>query len=134
MKRLRILLVEDDVIIGMLLGVTLEQMGHVVCSTETTEAGAVEAAARIRPDLMIVDAGLRSGDGVSAVEQVLRAGPMPHLFASGDLSSVKARLPSAVVIQKPFQEAELALAIQSAMAGSLGPRVPPRDAIRPIRT
>jgi CheY-like chemotaxis protein len=44
MKALRILLVEDDSMVGMFLGMTLEQMGHEVCSIETTEAGAVAAA------------------------------------------------------------------------------------------
>jgi DNA-binding NarL/FixJ family response regulator len=42
------------------------------------------AAARYKPDLMIVDAGLGHGSGVAAVEQILRAGPIAHMFISGD--------------------------------------------------
>jgi DNA-binding response OmpR family regulator len=60
MKALRILLVEDDCVIGMFLGMTLEHMGHEVCAIESTEAAAVAAAERYRPDLMIVDAARRS--------------------------------------------------------------------------
>jgi CheY-like chemotaxis protein len=115
MEALRILVVEDDAMVAMFLSMTLDQMGHDVCAVEATEAGAVKAAGSLRPDLLIVDVGLSSGDGVSAVAQILRAGPMPHIFASGDAEQVRARMPGAVVIQKPFQEADLARAIQRAM-------------------
>jgi CheY-like chemotaxis protein len=38
MKALRVLVVEDNAIIGMLLGEMLAEMGHDVCGIETTEA------------------------------------------------------------------------------------------------
>jgi CheY-like chemotaxis protein len=115
MQALRILVVEDDAMVAMFLSMTLDQMGHDVCAVEATEAGAVKAAASLRPDLLIVDVGLNSGDGVSAVARILRAGPMPHIFASGDAEHVRARMPDAVVIQKPFHEADLVRAIECAM-------------------
>ncbi len=114
MKALRILVVEDDILIGMLLAEMLEGMGHDVCAVEATEADAVTAALQYKPDLMIVDARLGDGSGVSAVEQILRTGPVPHLFVSGETSKVKALRPDAVVIQKPFLETDLARAIQRA--------------------
>ena len=55
MKMLRVLVVEDDTITGMLLGELLTSMGHDVCAIESTQANAVTAAARCRPDLMIVE-------------------------------------------------------------------------------
>jgi DNA-binding response OmpR family regulator len=55
MRALRILLVEDDSMIGMFLGMTLEQMGHEVCAIESTEAGAVAAAdSRATPGALCV--------------------------------------------------------------------------------
>ena len=72
------------------------------------------AAVRCRPDLVIVDAQLREGNGVSAVEQILRTGFVPHLFISGDIKKVLARRPDAVAIAKPFHEPELVQAIQRA--------------------
>jgi DNA-binding response OmpR family regulator len=114
-RALRILLVEDDSMIGMFLGMTLEQMGHEVCAIETTEAGAVASAARLRPDLMIVDAGLSAGDGVAAVERILAQGPVPYVFASGDLRKVRAHFANAVMIQKPYNDTDLARAIETAM-------------------
>ena len=58
MKALRILVVEDDTMIGELLVETLEGLGHAVCAVESNVANAVAAASRCRPDLMIVDVGL----------------------------------------------------------------------------
>lgn len=118
---LRVLLVEDEAIIAMLLAEVLGGMGYEVCAIEATEADAVAAAVRCRPDLMIVDARLGAGSGVSAVETILRAGPVPHVFVSGDSSSVHALRPDAVVMQKPFREADLARAIQRALDAAPGP-------------
>jgi CheY-like chemotaxis protein len=125
MKTLRVLVIEDDALIAMLLANLLEGMGHDVCATATTEAEAVIAAARYRPDLMIVDAGLGRGSGVSAVEEILRAGPVAHVFLSGDAGRVQTRQPDAVVVRKPFRQTELARAIVMALAA-----VPPPRALR----
>jgi len=115
MSALRILVVEDDAMIGMMLTEMLEEMGHDVCSIEATEAEAISAADRCRPDLMIVDVLLGAGNGVSAVTEILRAGPVPHLFVSGDISKIQALRPGAVAIQKPYRESDLARAIQLAL-------------------
>jgi two-component system, response regulator PdtaR len=112
MKALRVLVVEDDAMLAMLLGDMLEEMGHDICAIEATEANAVAAAVQFRPNLMIVDVRLGDGSGLAAVEEILRTGPVPHLFVSGDTSRVRALRPGAVVIQKPFREADLARAIQ----------------------
>src|SRR5205085_995748 len=116
MKALRVFVVEDDALIAMLLTEMLAGMGHEICATAATEAEAVIAATRYGPDLLIVDAGLGRGSGISAVEEILRAGPLAHLFISGDAGRVRVHKPDAVVVRKPFGEAELARAIDSALA------------------
>lgn len=115
MTALRVLVVEDDAIIGALLAEMLEGMGHDVCAIEATEADAVAAAARCRPDLMIVDVRLGEGSGVSAVDEIHRAGPVPHVFVSADISRLQALRPGATIIQKPYREADLARVIQRAL-------------------
>jgi len=106
----QILVVEDDKLIGMLLAAMLEDMKLEVCAIETTQSGAVEAALRLRPDLMIVDARLDGGSGIAAMEEIERHGPMPHIFMSGD------RLPpgsqGAPTLMKPFSRQQLTGAIQ----------------------
>ena len=118
---LNILVAEDDAMIGMMLDAVLAGMGHTVCAIEATQSGTVAAAARCRPDLMIVDGRLGNGSGIAAVEEILRSGPIPHLFVSGDTFGILARNPRAIVVQKPFPEAELARAIQRALVQG-GPR------------
>ncbi|NKE20236.1 response regulator, partial [Neoroseomonas oryzicola] len=95
MRALRILVVEDNAVIGMLLAMTLQAMGHEVCATETTEDGAVAAALRCSPDLMIVDVTLGRGSGINAVETVLRTRHVPHVYMSG--APVRTDRPESVV-------------------------------------
>src|ERR1700722_10184281 len=102
-------------ITGVLLGELLKQMGYDVCVIESTEADAVTAAVRYRPDLMIVDVQLGGGNRVSAVEDILRAGPVSHVFVSGDVAGLQALRPGTVVLRKPYRVPDLALAIQRAM-------------------
>jgi two-component system, response regulator PdtaR len=87
---LRILLVEDEAILALAFVGVLEDMGHIVCAIEFTEAAAVSAALRLKPDLMIVDAGLGEGDGVIAVDAILQSFYIPHIFISGDHKGARA--------------------------------------------
>lgn len=111
---LRILVVEDDALIGMLLGDMLELMGHEVCAIEMTEAAAVRSAANCTPNMLIVDANLSQGSGLAAVDQILRHVFVPHVFVTGDPNGVVKLRPGEVVISKPFTEATLAQAINRA--------------------
>jgi DNA-binding response OmpR family regulator len=108
------MIIEDDAIIAMLLTETLVAMGHQVCAVETTEMGAVAAAAQHCPDLLIVDAVLREGNGVSAVGRILDSGFVPHIFVSGaDLRPAMLN-PRAVKLGKPYDERALVAAIERA--------------------
>ena len=118
MKPLRILIVEDDAMIAMLLADMFAAMGHDICAIEATEAGAVAAALQCRPDLMIVDVRLGDESGISAVEEILRTGFVPHVFISGDILTIQALKPDAVAIQKPFDEFDLVRAIRRALGAA----------------
>ena len=89
MTAIRVMVVEDETLLGFLFGEVLEGMGYVVCAIEATEASAVAAAERCKPDLMLVDVQLGVGSGVSAVAEILRNGFVPHVFYSGDISGVQ---------------------------------------------
>ena len=116
MQSLRVMVVEDEPIIGTLLAEVLRELGHQVIAIEATEEGAVSAAAATRPDLMIVDARLRHGSGIAAVEHILREGFVPHVFVSGERLSVLGLHPRAILLQKPFMEAGLVSAIEQALS------------------
>jgi hypothetical protein len=59
--------------------------------------------------------GLRFEFDCVESEEILRAGPLAHMFISGDAEKAEAQL-DAVVVRKPFREAELARAIDAALA------------------
>ncbi len=110
---MRILIAEDDAVLGLLLGEILEGLGHTICAIVATEDEAVRGATETRPDLIIVDGRLRDGSGISAMRRILREGPVAHLFMSGDII-----LPlegAAAVLRKPFSENDLVQAIELAV-------------------
>ena len=119
MTPLCVMVVEDDAMIGPLLAETLTGLGYEVCGIEATEAGAVEAVARHRPDLMIVDVNLAEGTGTAAMERITRAAPVPHLFMSG--RTQQAAMPGEVLLSKPFREADLLRAIERALTPAVAP-------------
>jgi CheY-like chemotaxis protein len=120
MKSLRVLVVEDEAIIGLLLSQVLSGRGHEVCGIAATEAEAIALAAQYKPDLLIVDAGLHDGSGVSAVADILRARFIPHIFITGDLAGVRALRPDAMVLEKPFLESDLVRAIERVFRAAVG--------------
>jgi len=115
MQPLRILVIEDDALIGMLLADLLEGMGHDVVAIAATEDAAVAAAERFRPNFMTVDARLRVGNGLAAVGRIERHGAVPHVFISG--GPFAPAQPGAIVLQKPFVERELVRAMHRALGG-----------------
>lgn len=116
MQSLRVLVVEDDAMVGAVLAEMLTEMGHAVDGIESTEVAAIAAAHRLKPQLMIVDVGLVEGNGVAVMDAILlQDGPLPHVFMSGDISRVKLLRPRAVTLQKPFREPDLFRAIRRAI-------------------
>ncbi len=119
MQGLRILLVEDDGMISMLLSMMLEEMGFEVCATASTEGDAIREAERTSPDLIVTDMNLAQGTGGSAIAAICHVRPTPHVFISADAAAVKASKPDAIVLEKPFQYADLERAIGRAMLAAL---------------
>jgi CheY-like chemotaxis protein len=115
MKKLRVMIVEDNRIIAGLLAELIEAIGHEVCGIESDESGSVAGARRMKPDLMIVDVNLQDGSGIGAVEAITCECHIPHIFVSGDASAVRLLKPKATVLQKPYFELDLLLAIKSAL-------------------
>ncbi len=109
--------------IGDLLAEMLEEMGHSVCALAATEADAVKAAARDKPDLMMVDVALGQGSGIVAMDEILRTGFVLHFFMSGNVAKVRAQRPDAAVLEKPFQEKQLKYAIEQALATADAQRI-----------
>jgi CheY-like chemotaxis protein len=111
---LRILVVEDDVLIASLLSDMLAEMGHKVCAVAATEAEAVVSAEVVAPDLVIADARLRVGSGIAAVRRMLLCGPVAHIFVTGERRLAVPQ--GAPLLLKPFTRAALVHAIDRVLA------------------
>jgi len=118
----RILIVEDDSFVALLLEYTLVKLGYSICGTECTEDGAVETANRCYPDALVVDVGLAQGNGVLAVDRILRERYVPHVFISGDRLDYVGLHPFAVRLHKPFRDVDLAASLSQAFALGTPPR------------
>jgi CheY-like chemotaxis protein len=116
MTPLSILIAEDEAVIAMLLDEVLTGLGHSVCANVSTADEAVDAARRHHPDLILIDAGLRDSSGVDAMAIILAAGPVSHIYMSGDKAAVLRQQPGALVIEKPFDEDALVAAMRTTLA------------------
>jgi DNA-directed RNA polymerase specialized sigma24 family protein/CheY-like chemotaxis protein len=77
----RVLIIEDEAVIAMDLSDIVTAAGHDVCAVETTASGAVSAAKRERPDLVLADIQLADGSsGIDAVRDILAAFEVPVIF------------------------------------------------------
>lgn len=112
------MLVEDDANISALVVEILAELGHDICDTARTESQAIDAAERHAPELMIVDAYLQDGSGVSAMDTILRRIAMPHIFMTGGSRQVIP--PQATVLYKPFSTALLTAALDR-VGGQIAP-------------
>jgi len=82
----RVLIVEDEHLVAMSLSFMMEDLDHSVCAVAPSGAAAIEEATRHRPDLALIDVGLRGGmDGIETAG-VLRSMGIPAIILSGEAS------------------------------------------------
>jgi CheY-like chemotaxis protein len=116
-EALRLMVVEDQAMIAMLLGDMLEALGHEVAFTATGLDEALAAIEGAGFDAAVLDANL---DGLSSapVAEELRRRGIPYVVASGYSIEELRRLgfrDAAVV--KPYRQAELQAALEAALRG-----------------
>lgn len=99
---LRVLIVEDEVLVALDLSQELETLGADVVGVATTLADAQSAARRTDIDLAILDGNLR-GERVDTVADMLTERGVPFFFLSGYGSEhLPAQFRTLPVVQKPF--------------------------------
>ncbi len=119
MRTLRVLVVEDDPVVGDINREFAERIeGFHVVGVAKTAAAAVEAVQRTRPDLVLLDIYMPDGDGIQVLKEIRR------LDGDVDVIPVTAARSSAVVkelvrngavgyIVKPFKFERFAAALQA---------------------
>jgi DNA-binding NtrC family response regulator len=103
----RILVIEDEMLIGMLLEDMLADMGHVVVGTIPRLNEALTAVQRDDFDLAILDVHL-NGQSVFPVAEALSTRGLPFVFVTGyGQSGLPDHYRDRPVLQKPFARDDL---------------------------
>lgn len=112
---IRVLLVEDEGAVAMLIEEMLEELGCTTVASVPRLALARERAATADIDLAILDVNL-AGERVFPVAEILRARQVPFLFSTGyGASGLPTEFAQCPVLHKPFSESELRLKIVQAL-------------------
>ena len=102
---MRILILEDEGLIALMLALEIESAGHQVIGPVATVAEALALAAEVAPELALLDVNLGDGacDGIDAAEILLDRYGCRALFISSQLDSSRAwRAHPWGLLRKPY--------------------------------
>jgi CheY-like chemotaxis protein len=104
---LRVLLVEDENLIALLLEDMLADLGHTVIGPLARLDKALEAAQREEFDVAILDVNINGGD-TYPIAEALAVRDIPFFFSTGyGKNSLRAPYRDCPTLQKPFQQDDL---------------------------
>jgi CheY-like chemotaxis protein len=117
---LRIIVVEDEVIVAMDIQHRLERMGHQVLGLAVTGDKAVRLAREVNPDLIFMDIKLRGMmDGIEAANHIRAFSEVPIIYLTAFADDHTIRRASSAnpigYLGKPFEDRELQAMIELAL-------------------
>jgi CheY-like chemotaxis protein len=125
-KKGLIMLVEDEVLVGMMLRKRIEAHGYITSDVITTGEEAVQWARSEKPDLLFMDVALPGKiDGVEATRQIKTFLDIPVIFFTGNhrdpqiIERSKALFPVAILDKLGSFDAVIR-AVESGLGGSNG--------------
>lgn len=81
----RILIVEDELIIALMIERMVQNLGHTVIEKVTTGNAAIEAAKIHNPDIILMDIRLQGEmDGIEAMSEIRRTSNVPVIYITGN--------------------------------------------------
>lgn len=111
----RVLIVEDEMLVAMLLEDMLKDLGHVVVGIATRVETALSLIASTEPDLAILDVNLAGQKSFPVAEALERKG-IPFVFATGyGQQGLEGNHISRTVLTKPFRSRDLERALKVAI-------------------
>jgi CheY-like chemotaxis protein len=106
-RRLRILVVEDEMLVAMNIEDMLLDLGHEVAGIASRLAPALSLAGEASLDAAMLDVNL-AGENSFPVADVLAARGIPFVFATGyGLQGIEERYRDRPLLQKPFRASDL---------------------------
>lgn len=117
-KKIRILVAEDETIIRLDLVEMLTEAGYEVIAQAENGAVAIELAKQHNPDLAILDVKMPELDGITAAEQIIAISPVLMLTAFSQRELIERARDAGVMayVVKPFSINDLVPAIEIAIS------------------
>ena len=121
LRDLRVLVVEDESIVRMLIEDMLGDMGCDVVGVAWTLNDAMEKAKSLEFDVAILDVNLNNSD-TGPVAQIVRARGIPFVFATGygPAGIPKPFHDDVPILGKPFQQSDLESILFTTLVGQAG--------------
>ncbi|MBN8608618.1 MAG: response regulator [Caulobacterales bacterium] len=115
--RIKILVVEDDLLIAMELGERLSEMGHIVLGPAHSIEQAESLLKTHHPHAALLDANVAGTSSVPLGERLAGLG-VPIAFCTGydEIKNLPPALANARVLTKPVSDAELQACVASLIA------------------
>ena len=114
----KVLVVEDEMMIAMLIEDMLDAFGCKLVGPATSVPRALELIGKEKVDVAVLDLNL-DGKDTYAIADALRQKNVPFICATGYGSTgIRPEYRDRPVLQKPFQAKELETALAEALAGS----------------
>ena len=108
---LRVLIVEDETLVAMLIEEYLVELGCTVALSASRIAKAMKGLQTCPVDVAVLDVNV-AGESISGLVETLDGRGIPFMFASGyGARGVDARWSASPVLQKPFTGSDLRAAL-----------------------
>ena len=124
-----VLLIDDDNVFLLTIGVRLKSMGYTVCTAKDA-ANAITVVRKTSPDVIVLDVSLPAGDGflvAGRLQNLVASAATPIIFITASekpgLRERAMKLGAVAFLAKPFDATTLADAIETALS--------PADSWRP---
>jgi CheY-like chemotaxis protein len=121
-ERLRVFIVEDEVLLQMQLEMYLEDAGHEIAGVAASSREALQTAMASGPDVALVDVHLADGPTGVEVGRRLASQGLPVVFLTANVARLPEDFSGAIgVIGKPYTQASLAETLDFLVAAVLNP-------------
>ncbi|MHB8283364.1 MAG: response regulator [Caulobacteraceae bacterium] len=119
-RRLRVFVVEDEMMVAMLIEDMLDDMGHELAGLATHLEAALVQASCVQTDVAVLDINL-NGKLSFPIADILRERGVPFFFASGYGSAgLCDAYKGTLTLKKPFQAGDLTTALAKISGSSMG--------------
>ena len=126
---MRVLIIEDEMLLTIQLETYIEDAGHIVVGTALSSREAIALAGAVEADIALVDVHLLDGPtGVDVGRYIAQQTNVPVVFMTANPKRIPDDFSGAIgVIAKPYTQEGVSSALQYLVAAVLNP--PPRETV-----